>query len=500
MDPTRVDGGTQDQGQTRSSPNNATQPTANAAPQQRAAKLINEMDALLPSLLPSDEGAPCRKVWDELKDVVGELVRRVQTTVDNDQLRKLTDAVTTLVNKQKQLPNPPSISYAAALRAGLQTWTGPPPAREVPARLSRELVVAVPNASPQDRGRPIRQIVEEINKSKSSTIQGKVLAARRLPSGDVVVTTDTEDTKRQLEKDGSWLSAVGQAAQVNRRKFPVMVHGMKVSSVDCSNQKEAIRQIMGQNAQLQNRVEILRVQWPKRAAKLGKASSHLLLHLASPEQVNILVDEGLLFHSELRRCELYHGDCRVTQCFNCQKYGHIARICRFSKKCGLCAAPGHDDHACNFRNDSAKHRCANCGLQHPAWSSSCAVRREQVDKARLAYTTRPKRYASPPGKSGAPLAVPTADDFPSPPSQSSPQSSMELVPYSQEERMEGIQVGPVRATQGNLALGKRSRDGASEAAQDRRAPGRPPSTSRASQGSQPIAAYFSQNSAIHAWD
>jgi hypothetical protein len=146
--------------------------------------------------------------------------------------------------------------------------------------------------------------VEEVNQSKSRTIPGKVLAARKLPSGDVVITADTEDTKRQLEKDGSWLSAVGQAAQVNCRKFPVMVHGMKVS-VDCSDQKEAIRQIMGQNAQLQNRVEILRVQWPKRAAKLSKASSHLLLHLASPEQVNILVDEGLLFHSELRQCELY---------------------------------------------------------------------------------------------------------------------------------------------------------------------------------------------------
>jgi hypothetical protein len=49
--------------------------------------------------------------------------------------------------------------------------------------------------------------VEEVNKSKSGTIQGKVLAARRLPSGDVVITADTEDTKRQLEKDGSWLSA-----------------------------------------------------------------------------------------------------------------------------------------------------------------------------------------------------------------------------------------------------------------------------------------------------
>jgi hypothetical protein len=51
------------------------------APYQMAASLVLEMDALL----------PFRRVWEELKAVVGELV------VDNiDQLRKLTDAVISL--------------------------------------------------------------------------------------------------------------------------------------------------------------------------------------------------------------------------------------------------------------------------------------------------------------------------------------------------------------------------------------------------------------------
>lgn len=36
-----------------------------------------------------------------------------------DQLKRLTDAVTTLINKQKQEPTPPSISYVATLRTGL---------------------------------------------------------------------------------------------------------------------------------------------------------------------------------------------------------------------------------------------------------------------------------------------------------------------------------------------------------------------------------------------
>jgi hypothetical protein len=100
-----------------------------------------------------------------------------------------------------------------------------------------------------------------------------VLAARRLPSRDVTVTADTAETKEQLERDSSWLLAVSQTAEINRRKFPVMVHGMRVSSVDCSNQENAIRQILGQNRHLSSRIEILRVQWPKKAVRLGKATT-----------------------------------------------------------------------------------------------------------------------------------------------------------------------------------------------------------------------------------
>jgi hypothetical protein len=75
------------------------------------------------------------------------------------------------------------------------------------------------------------------NRLKNRAIQGKVLAVRRLPSGDVVITTDTEETKKQLEKDGGWLTAVGQTAQVSRRKSPEMVHGTRIAT-DCSNQRE----------------------------------------------------------------------------------------------------------------------------------------------------------------------------------------------------------------------------------------------------------------------
>lgn len=468
------------QGEVAATPTTAPQPTPPEPPLQKVAELILKLDGLL--LLNGAEAY--REPWNELKAEVGKLHVHAQIAIDKALVQKLTEAVTDLVKKQNQPANAPTPrTYAAALQTGLPPWTGPPPVREVPTRLSRELVVRNPEATPEDRNRSITRIVEDINKTKSAEIKGKVLAARRLPSGDITITADTKETKELLERDSNWLAAIGQAAQVNRRKFTVMVHGMKIASVDCSRQEDAIRQITRQNTHLRDKIEILSLQWPKKALRRGKTSTCLIVDVATPEQANTLIDEGLLFHSELKECELYHGDCRVTQCYNCQKYGHTARICRAQKKCGLCAAPGHDDKDCNFRNDMTKHRCANCNLGHPAWSNSCAERRKQADKARLAYAARPRRYVSStcssPSQPQSSSSNPASSQLDYSPMSS---GSVISVPSTQslesQTRMEGIIQGPAREV--GSTLGKHGRSASANAIQARRGPGRPPNRPQAS--------------------
>ena len=52
-----------------------------------------------------------------------------------------------------------------------------------------------------DRNHLISQIVESINKMKNSFIADKVIVARQLSSGDVLITTNTTTTKEELERD-----------------------------------------------------------------------------------------------------------------------------------------------------------------------------------------------------------------------------------------------------------------------------------------------------------
>lgn len=57
----------------------------------------------------------------------------------------------------------------------------------------------------------------------------------------------------------------------------------------------------------------------------------------------------------------------ATQCFKCQRHGHIAKHCNGPVRCKICAGP-HSYKDCTSR---AHPRCANCDGPHPATFGAC---------------------------------------------------------------------------------------------------------------------------------
>ena len=62
---------------------------------------------------------------------------------------------------------------------------------------------------------------------------------------------------------------------------------------------------------------------------------------------------------------------RVIKCNNCQKFGHIARLCRSKTKCGKCAR-GHETRSCTI-TDATKFICAHCDGNHSAGYRGCEI-------------------------------------------------------------------------------------------------------------------------------
>ena len=69
--------------------------------------------------------------------------------------------------------------------------------------------------------------MEALKKKTPLSCQKEIRAARKLPSGDIIISLETPQAKTQLEENKDWIPAVFTAeAKISPRIFPVLVHGV----------------------------------------------------------------------------------------------------------------------------------------------------------------------------------------------------------------------------------------------------------------------------------
>lgn len=80
---------------------------------------------------------------------------------------------------------------------------------------------------------------------------------------------------------------------------------------------------------------------------------------------------------------------KVTQCYNCQMYGHGEKNCHIKTHCGICSE-NHETSAC----DSNNIKCANCNGTHKSSDPACESR-QNFFKIRERLSARNKPYSQP---------------------------------------------------------------------------------------------------------
>ena len=260
-------------------------------------------------------------------------------------------------------------------------------------RKKKEVLVRVMDGAEKlgIRGASDKDILERVQKAGGDHAK-KAAAVRWLPSGDVLISMATKEAKEGLEKEMEWTKCLGSSAKVIRRGYGVLAHGIKVDNYDTIKQAEIIEKVLSQNKSLHENLQIIKIAWPINAIRNKKLYSSLMIEVGTPAMANRLVREGLIDDCTMKNCELFTKECRMTQCFNCYQYGHIAKRCHNPTKCGHCAR-GHRSLECPVQGAKRSLRCAVCEEPgHEAWSRRCRIRGKEAERARAAYEARPRLH------------------------------------------------------------------------------------------------------------
>jgi hypothetical protein len=97
------------------------------------------------------------------------------------------------------------------------------------------------------------------------------------------------------------------------------------------------------------------------------------------------IAEGLKIGHQIFRAEKYIPRQRIVQCYNCYRYGHVAKFCRQEKEtCKYCSG----DHCFDkCPHDKGYYKCRNCGSKdHHAASNQCRAYIEIVQEMKLKKT------------------------------------------------------------------------------------------------------------------
>lgn len=95
----------------------------------------------------------------------------------------------------------------------------------------------------------------------------------------------------------------------------------------------------------------------------------------SEEHLKKAIDEGIAVGNIYCNVEKFIFRNRPILCYNCYKYGHVAKWCSNKTVCGNCSKK----HATAI-SQSEKTTCCNCKGTHEAWSKNCPEYEKECDR------------------------------------------------------------------------------------------------------------------------
>ena len=421
----------------------------------QAQLLIDDAQALIAYGNPKDDSSPraigTQCPFSTMRKFCEGVITHLQTGLENDTPKQLNDFMLRMEAGQNSLKtiiiesikHPTSSSIPQGTTPGKQTpstWaeiakntiplppsianraTAPGKHTTVSKAASREIFIKINDTSKVQALRgaadPPRTIVSKIvtglillskkNNNTENIEKIHISDARILPSGDILIHTETPSGAETLKRHRDWVTMLGEKAEVVVPTYGIIIHGIPIKSIQMEQQEKMINIWKDGNQSILGDCDIRSLGWLTRPEK-DKTVTSIIMEFGRKEDANRAIHAGSLsWGYDPKQTVRYDRECRIHQCFKCHQYGHKGPQCRNTERCGICAEKGHRANDCSNTQNPSKKKCAVCEAPHVAWSLACEHRQRERTRTRKAREISAKYWEEDPNGTTISSQLPTS--------------------------------------------------------------------------------------------
>lgn len=303
----------------------------------------------------------CTDAIQSVQEALGTLQSKLAVNKSNENLKKIVEqAVAEAINSR------PIQSYAQAASSTISTTRITVQKNEKKYKAiiyPREDVENSPGSSEETKRALLKLDPRRLGVKPDRVVMVK----------DKGVLIESSDPNVEKLVESKYLREAKLGAKIPSKQYPrIIVYGTpkEWSELDILNE---IDSTIPEGADIPSK-------WCKSYFKVGPKDSKYnpnWVFEVHPEVRRLVIQKGKIYF-DWKSCNV-EDYVRVSRCYKCQRFGHVAKHCNSEKQCGFCASTDHESKDCRYKEDTARHKCANCmragkkETDHDASAKKCAI-------------------------------------------------------------------------------------------------------------------------------
>jgi len=178
----------------------------------------------------------------------------------------------------------------------------------------------------------------------------------------------------KYQRDYDQLASEDSNATLGGKEFIILkpkLYPFVIKGINYNNAKVLTEEL--------NELGIVNMKEIKSARNKDAIINKVILFCDNEQTATNHKNKGFIYLSyQKHKTEEYKPAIRLTSCFKCQKFGHIAKQCRADKT--VCPKCGKDDHEKDEQNklvcNEEKKHCINCGQEHSSAYAGCPKKKK----------------------------------------------------------------------------------------------------------------------------